>query len=126
VGAALVGFGVGASVSPALFLTGFSLVSDNLPRVFAFVELLRGVAAFLFAPALAQLATTRSDVASGLRLASWLVVALVAVGLLVALVVAVLGRARLHEPDVDTWLAGDGPAIPSERVAERVRFREAA
>jgi MFS family permease len=126
VGAALVGFGVGASVSPALFLTGFSLVSDNLPRVFAFVELLRGVAAFLFAPALVQLATTRSDVGSGLRMASWLVVALVAGGLLVAMVVAVLGRARLHEPDVDTWLAGEGPAIPSERVAARVRSRELA
>ena len=49
VAAALVGFGVGASVSPALFLAGFSLRSAQIQRVFALIELLRGVTAFLVA-----------------------------------------------------------------------------
>jgi MFS family permease len=115
-GTALAGFGVGASVSPALFLTGFSLVSDNLPRVFAFVELLRGVAAFLIAPVLVEFATTRPDQTAGLRTATWIVVAIVVAGLVAALTIGVLGGARLREPDVDTWLAGDGPAIPSEPI----------
>lgn len=120
-GTVVVGFGVGASVSPALFLTGFSLVSSNLPRVFAFVELLRGVAAFLVAPALVQLATTQSDEAAGLRMGTWIVVAIVVAGLVAALSVALLGGARLREPDVDTWLAGEGPAIPSERIGAAIR-----
>lgn len=45
-GTAGVGVGVGASVSPTLFSTGFSLPSAQLPPIFALVELLRG-AAFL-------------------------------------------------------------------------------
>jgi hypothetical protein len=120
-GTALVGFGVGASVSPALFLTGFSLVSTNLPRVFAFVELLRGVAAFLVAPALVQLATTQADPVAGVRTATWIVVAIVVGGLLAAVAIGLLGRARLQEPDIDTWLAGDGPALPSEPIGAAVR-----
>jgi hypothetical protein len=52
VGAGLIGFGVGASVSPALFITGFSLRSAQIQRIFALVELLRGVTAFLAAPIL--------------------------------------------------------------------------
>ncbi|HZU81002.1 MAG TPA: MFS transporter, partial [Acidimicrobiales bacterium] len=47
VGTGLLGIGVGASVSPALFMAGFSLRSNQLQRVFALIELLRGVTAFL-------------------------------------------------------------------------------
>ena len=46
VGSGLVGIGVGSSVAPALFTTGFSLRAGQLPRVFAMLELLRGAAAF--------------------------------------------------------------------------------
>lgn len=51
VGSGVLGVGVGGSVSPALFSTGFSLPSQQLPRIFALVELLRGAAAFLAAAA---------------------------------------------------------------------------
>lgn len=51
-GSALIGLGVGAAVSPALFLAGFSLRSDQIQRVFALTELLRGMTAFLAAAAL--------------------------------------------------------------------------
>jgi hypothetical protein len=35
---------------PALFTAGFSLACEQIQRAFAVVELLRGVAAFMFAP----------------------------------------------------------------------------
>lgn len=57
---ALIGMGAAASVSPALFMVGFSLPALLLQRVFALVELLRGVTAFLVAPVLAFLAATLS------------------------------------------------------------------
>ena len=50
VGSGLTGIGLGATVAPALFVAGFSLPSANLQRVFAIVELLRAVAAFMVAP----------------------------------------------------------------------------
>src|SRR5581483_8100573 len=53
VGSGLTGIGLGATVAPALFVAGFSLASANLQRVFAIVELLRAVAAFMIAPVFA-------------------------------------------------------------------------
>ena len=58
IGSGLVGLGVGASVSPALFICGFSIASSQIQRVFAMIELLRGVAAFMVAPVLLHLAMT--------------------------------------------------------------------
>ena len=58
IGSGLTGIGLGATVAPALFVAGFSLPSANLQRVFAIVELLRAVAAFMIAPILAHFAVT--------------------------------------------------------------------
>jgi hypothetical protein len=122
VGSGLVGFGVGASVSPALFLTGFSLRSPQLPRVFAFVELLRGVAAFLTGPAVLQIATTAAKPpAVGLRTGVWIAGGIAFIGLVAAVAIWLLGRARLSAPDVEPWMAGERPAIPSTPVAAAVR-----
>ena len=60
VGAALTGLALGATVAPALFVAGFSLQSASLQRVFAIIELLRAVAAFMVAPILAHFAVTAS------------------------------------------------------------------
>jgi hypothetical protein len=57
-GSGLNGVGIGASVTPALFLAAFSLRSAGLQRVFAVLELLRAVAAFLVAPVLLHFAVT--------------------------------------------------------------------
>lgn len=123
VGSGLVGFGVGASVSPALFLAGFSLPSRDLPRVFAFIELLRGVAAFLVGPALLQLAQTTAPPPDGLREATWIATGVAVTGLVVATAtaIALAGRLRLHAPAVERWQAGDGTAIPSPPLADAVR-----
>ena len=70
VGSGLIGLSVGASVSPALFITGFSLRSAQIQRVFAFLELVRGVAAFLVAPVLLWLSTAiGGSAAAGTRTA---------------------------------------------------------
>jgi hypothetical protein len=57
-GSALVGVGVGASVTPALFLIGFSVRSPSIQRVFSISEMLRAVAAFVVAPVLLRFAVT--------------------------------------------------------------------
>ena len=59
-GSALTGLALGATVAPALFVAGFSLQSNSLQRVFAIIELLRAVAAFMVAPIFAHLATRYS------------------------------------------------------------------
>ncbi len=58
VGSGLTGIGLGATVAPALFVAGFSLPSASLQRVFAIVELMRAVAAFMIAPIFAHFAAT--------------------------------------------------------------------
>ncbi len=55
---ALTGLALGATVAPALFVAGFSLQSNSLQRVFAIIELLRAVAAFMVAPIFAHFAAT--------------------------------------------------------------------
>src|SRR5580658_6752610 len=58
VGSGLVGVGIGASVTTALFLAGFSLRSASIQRVFAILELFRAIAAFMVVPILLHFATT--------------------------------------------------------------------
>lgn len=114
VGLGLVGLGVGASVSPALFATGFSLPSGQLPRIFALIELLRGAAAFLAAPLLLHLAeTTAGSPAGGIRAAVWVALGLAAAGALFAAGLFLARGARLQRPDLRRWLEGEEAAIHS-------------
>jgi MFS family permease len=122
VGSGLVGLGVGASVSPALFTAGFSLPSDQIQRVFAVVELLRGVAAFMFAPIVLHLSKTIARTpAEGTRIGVWLCFAIASGGALVAGYLYVLGRLRLHPPKLERWLEGEGPAFDSPPLAACIR-----
>lgn len=126
VGSGLVGLGVGSSVSPALFIAAFSLRSAQIQRVFALVELLRGVAAFLTAPILIHLAkTTAAKPAAGIATAAWVCFGLAAGGGLLALYVLVLGRARLQRPDLERWQGGEEPAWDSPPLAAGIRGERA-
>jgi MFS family permease len=108
VGSALIGFGVGASVSPALFLAGFSLRSAQIQRVFALIELLRGVTAFLVAPILLYLATTvAGSLAAGTPAATWVCLALAVAGGLAATAVFILSGGRLQTPNLARWAEGE-------------------
>lgn len=114
IGTGVLGVGVGASVSPALFSTGFSLPSGQLPRIFALVELLRGVAAFLAAPLLLHLSETASTKpAVGIETAVWVTTGIAAAGAVFAAAVFLSGRARLQQPDLERWLEGEEPALHS-------------
>jgi MFS family permease len=125
VGSGLVGLGVGASVSPALFTAGFSLRSAQLPRVFAMVELLRGVAAFIAGPVLLHLARTAVTPApAGIETAVWICFALAVAGGLAAAALFALAGGRLQRPNLDAWLAGERPAIHSPPLFALLRRRE--
>lgn len=122
IGAALLGLGVGASVSPSLFMAGFSLRSSQLQRVFALIELLRGVTAFLVAPVLIYLVGVFSDVrATGLHLAIWVCLGLAAAGFLVAGGIYFSGKTGLEVPDIDSWQEQGEPAWSSPPLFALVR-----
>ncbi|MGZ4181129.1 MAG: hypothetical protein ACXVUL_10685 [Solirubrobacteraceae bacterium] len=122
VGSGLVGLGVGASVSPALFIVGFSLLSARLQRVFALVELPRGVAAFMVAPIVLHLAmTVGSSPSAGMGTAAWVCAGIAAGGGLFAIALFTLGRARLQRPDLGAWDSGDEPAWYSPPLLAGVR-----
>jgi len=121
VGSALIGLGVGASVSPALFLAGFSLRSAQIQRVFALIELLRGVTAFLVAPILLFLATViGASAAAGMHAAIWICLGIAAGGAVAAVALYTLGGGRLHAPDLDRWTNGE-PAWESPPLLARLR-----
>ena len=119
----LIGLGVGASVSPALFIAGFSLRSAQIQRIFALVELLRGVGAFLFAPILVFVAgIAGSNAAGGTRIGILICLATVAAGFLFAIALLRLGGRGLQVPDLERWQEGD-PAWDSPPLAARLRGR---
>jgi hypothetical protein len=124
--AALIGIGVGATVAPALFVAGYSVRAALIQRVFALVELLRAVAAFMTAPLIIHLATTVDGGATGggIEAGMWVCFAIVVAGAALALAVFVLGRAKLQPPDLERWQEGEEPAWDSPPLLRRSRRAE--
>src|SRR4029077_17890673 len=121
VASGLTGIGLGATVAPALFVAGFSLPSANLQRVFAIVELLRAVAAFMIAPILAHFAlTVGGGLESGTEIALWIGFGLALGGAAIGVAIYALGGARPQTPDIDRFLEGDDPAWYSPPLLARV------
>ncbi len=121
-GAALTGLALGATVAPALFVAGFSLQSASLQRVFAIIELLRAVAAFMVAPVLAHVATSVSgDLTAGTGTALWIGFGLSVAGAVFGVVIYALSGARPQTPDLDRFLDGDSPAWYSPPLLARLR-----
>ncbi|MFK3979055.1 MFS transporter [Micromonospora sp. NPDC050397] len=119
----LIGIGVGASVTPALFIAGFSLRNNALQRVFAIVELLRAVAAFMIAPILLYIAATVSDVpAEGIQVALWICLGVSAGGTLLAIALYVLGGVRPPSPALQRWFSGE-PGWDSPPLLAAIRRR---
>jgi len=132
IGSALTGIGLGATVAPALFAAGFSLPAATLQRVFAMVELLRAVAAFMIAPVFAHFAVTvGGDVRTGTGIALWIGLGLAVAGAIVPVILYRLGGARPEAPQLERFMGGGGPAWSSPRLlaatgrrATRVRLAE--
>ena len=124
VGSGLTGIGLGATVAPALFVAGFSLASANLQRVFAIVELLRAVAAFMVAPIFVYFAANVGSSADvGTQIALWIGFGLAVTGALVGVALYALGGARPQTPDLDRFLAGERPAWYSPPLLAKLRGR---
>ncbi|HXF30150.1 MAG TPA: MFS transporter [Solirubrobacterales bacterium] len=118
----LTGIGLGATVAPALFAAGFALRATSLQRVFAIVELLRAVAAFMIAPIFAHFALNVSGgLDEGVGIALWIGFALAILGGIIPVVLYWLGGARPEKPDVEAFLGGEGPAYYSPPLLDRVR-----
>jgi MFS family permease len=122
IGAALTGIGLGATVAPALFVAGMSLPSMNLQRVFALIELLRAVAAFMIAPVFAHFAATvGGNVRSGTGIALWIGLGLAVGGALLAVLLYALGGARPQKPNIPRFMDGEGGAWYSPPLLAAVR-----
>ncbi len=119
----LLGLGVGASVSPALFMAGLSLPAKLLQRVFAMIELTRGVTAFLVAPVLIFLAGVMgASSVTGLEDAVWICLGVAALGLVGSCALYLTGRPWLEVPDLERWQGGaDDPAWSSPTLLAAVR-----
>jgi nucleotide-binding universal stress UspA family protein/MFS family permease len=121
-GSALVGIGIGASVVPALFLAGYSLRSASIQRVFAILELLRAIAAFLIAPILLHFAVTLTGLPSAAyNTALWICFGLSAGGAVVGVLLYVLGRVRPTAPAIERWMGGMEPAWDSPPLLAALR-----
>ncbi len=126
VGSGLVGVGIGASVTPALFLAGFSLRSASIQRVFAILELLRAVAAFMIVPILLHFATTLTGLATpAMNTALWICFGLSVGAAIVGIGLYALGRVRPPAPALDLWMGGQEPAWYSPPLLAAVRHRAA-
>jgi MFS family permease len=125
VAAGLLGFGAGATVSPALWLASFSLQSKMVGRIFALVELVRSVADFILAPVILEVAhiasRNPSATAHGIGEAAWYatLVTIGATALCIALYFA--GNAGLPAPDLNAWLDKNQLALPSKKLAAALR-----
>jgi MFS family permease len=122
VGSGLTGIGLGATVAPALFVAGFSLPSASLQRVFAIVELMRAVAAFMIAPIFTHLAATvGGSLDTGTGIALWIGLALALAGAVTGVAIYALGGARPQTPDIERFVAGEAPAWYSPPLFKRAR-----
>ena len=114
VGSGLTGIGLGATVAPALQLAGFALPVYELQRVYAMVELLRAVAAFMVAPVFAHFAATvGGSPTSGTETALWIALGLALGGGAAGALLYQLGRVPIRAPDLQRFMTGKGPACES-------------
>jgi MFS family permease len=122
VGSALIGVGVGASVVPALFLAGFSLRSASIQRVFAILELMRAIAAFMIAPILVHFALSPAGLATpAMSTALWVCFGLAAGGAVVGVLLYLLGGIKPPAPSVPQFLSGQEPGWDSPPLLATVR-----
>jgi MFS family permease len=122
IGSGLTGIGLGATVAPALFVAGFSLPSASLQRVFAIVELMRAVAAFMIAPIFAHFAATvGGGLDAGTGDALWIGLGIALGGAVLGVAIYALGGARPQTPDIDSFVAGESPAWYSPPLLARLR-----
>jgi len=121
-GSALVGVGVGASVTPALFLIGFSVRSPAIQRLFSISEMLRAVAAFVVAPVLLHFAVARTGLPTqAMSTALWICFGLAIGGALAGVLLYLLGGVRPAATALIRWMGGREPGWASPPLLAAVR-----
>ena len=121
-GSALIGIGVGASVVPALFLAGFSLRSASIQRVFAILELMRAIAAFMIVPILLHFAISLAgDPTPAMRTTLWVCFGLAVGGTVVGVLLYALGGSKPPAPSLERFLGTDQPGWHSPALFAGVR-----
>jgi predicted MFS family arabinose efflux permease len=125
IGVGLLGLGAGATVSPGLFMAGFSLPATILGRIFALVELVRSVADFILAPVMLKIARVAASQpggvdAAGIHVALSITIALTVVGGTIALAL-LIGGGALPQPDIVAWIEHQRTAIRSPRLFATLR-----
>ena len=107
---------------PALFLAGYSLRSASIQRVFAILELLRAIAAFLVTPILLHFAITATGLPSrAFNTALWICFGLAAGGAVVGVLLYTLGRVHPTAPAIERWMGGMEPAWDSPPLLAGLR-----
>jgi MFS family permease/nucleotide-binding universal stress UspA family protein len=121
-GSGLVGVGIGASVVPALFMAGFSQRSASIQRVFAILELLRAVAAFMIVPILLHFAVTLTGLPTpAMSTALWICFGLSVGGAVVGILLYLAGGVRPPAPALQQWMDGPEPAWDSPPLLAALR-----
>ncbi|HUN32801.1 MAG TPA: MFS transporter [Trebonia sp.] len=121
-GTALIGIGVGGSVVPALFLAGFSLRAASIQRVFAILELMRAIAAFMIVPILAHFATSLAGVpTAAMGTTLWVCFGLAVGGTVLGVLIYVLGGAKPPAPSIERFLGGLEPGWESPALFAAIR-----
>ncbi|HEY2075385.1 MAG TPA: MFS transporter [Streptosporangiaceae bacterium] len=121
-GSALTGIGIGASVTPALFLAALSLRSRDVQRVLSVLELFRAVAAFMVTPILAHFAVTLAGVPTpAMGIVWWAIFAIAAGGVLIAVLLYLLGGVRPAAPAIEAWMNGPEAAWYSPPLLAAIR-----
>ena len=107
---------------PALFIAGFSLPNSNLQRVFAIIELLRAVAAFMIAPLMLHFAfTVGHSLSSGTTIALWICFGISTGGAIAGVCLYALGGVRPPAPSLERWFGGREPGWYSPPLLARIR-----
>jgi hypothetical protein len=124
---ALLGFGSGATVSPGLYMAGFSLPSALVGRILALIELVRSVADFVLAPVMIKIGQALSGGqpirTSGLQGAIELTLGLTALCTLFGAALYVSATTTLQQPDLEGWLSKGATALRSPPLLARLRER---
>ncbi len=122
IGSGLIGLGIGSSVVPALFIAGYSLPNSNLQRVFAIIELLRAVAAFMIAPLMLHFAfTVGHSLSNGTIIALWICFGISTGGALAGVCLYALGGVRPQAPSLERWFGGLEPGWYSPPLLASIR-----
>ena len=110
-----------------MFAAGFSLPSNSLQRVFAIVELLRAVAAFMIAPVFAHLAlTVAANPRTGTTIALWIGLAMALGGAGLAVGDLPARGSAAETPRLERFIAQEGAAWYSPPLLAAVRGRSPA